>query len=77
MPMVVHRNAMEVPSFGGMDSAPTIGGDQLEEALRAVQITLLFVFAMLYLGAQAAQTEPNRPPVTGNAAQTITTAASR
>jgi hypothetical protein len=33
----------------------------MEEALRAVQITLLFVAAMLWLGAQAAQTEPNGP----------------
>lgn len=30
----------------------------MEEALRAVQITLLFVAAMLWLGIQAAQTEP-------------------
>jgi len=31
----------------------------MEEALRAVQITLLFIAAMLWLGVQAAQTEPN------------------
>jgi len=30
----------------------------MEEALRAVQITLLFVAAMVWLGVQAAQTEP-------------------
>lgn len=41
----------------------------MEEALRAVQITLLFIVAMLWLGAQAAQTEPDTPPVTGPAAQ--------
>jgi len=31
----------------------------MEEALRAVQITLLFIAAMLWLGVQAAQTEPS------------------
>jgi len=40
----------------------------MEEALRAVQITLLFIVAMLWLGAQAAQTEPETPPATGPAA---------
>jgi len=30
----------------------------MEEALRAVQITLLFAAAMLWLGVQAAQTAP-------------------
>jgi len=43
----------------------------MEEALRAVQITLLFIVAMLWLGAQAAQTEPNVPAAAGPTAQKV------
>jgi hypothetical protein len=46
----------------------------MEEVLRAVQITLLFVAAMLWLGVQAAQTEPNRPAVEEIAPQAVTIA---
>lgn len=40
--------------------------------MRAIQITLLFAAAMLWLGIQAAQTEPRGPTDDG----TTTTAAS-
>lgn len=43
----------------------------MEEALRAVQITLLFIVTMLWLGVQAAQTEPNAPAVSGPTAQKV------
>jgi hypothetical protein len=43
----------------------------MEEALRAVQITLLFVATMLWLGAQAAQTEPSGPTVIETAPQPV------
>lgn len=41
--------------------APRHPPAQREEALRAIQITLLFAVAMLWLGAQAAQTDPHGP----------------
>ena len=46
----------------------------MEEALRAVQITLLFVAAMLWLGVQAAQTEPSGAAVIETAPQAVTIA---
>ena len=57
MPCIVHENDTGAP-FSASTMSPGSHATRQEEALRAVQIIMLFVAAMLWLGVQAAQTEP-------------------
>lgn len=51
---------LEIARFGSQ-AAPVVSETGQEEALRAVQLSLLFVAVMLWLGVQAAQTETTGP----------------